>query len=90
MIEAIAHDLGKASRARFGDHATVSAELLMRAGFGDEASLRLFERECETGSMEICGNMPLSWFKSRRGDEGRRGAPIKIGGDAERWRKKRE
>jgi len=59
MIEAIAHDPGKASRARFGDHAVASAELLMRTGFGDEASLRLFERECGTGSMEICGNMPF-------------------------------
>ena len=41
MIEALAHDLGKASGARFGDHAAASAELLRRAGFGDEASLRL-------------------------------------------------
>ena len=57
MIEAIAHDPGKASRARVGDHAVASAELLMRAGFGDEASLRLFECECGTGSMEIWGNM---------------------------------
>jgi len=62
MIEAIAHDQGKAS-----------AELLMRTGFGDEASLRLFERECGTGSMEIWGNMPLSWFESPRGDGGDEG-----------------
>jgi len=70
MIKALAHDLGKASRARVGDHATVSAELLMRTGFGDEASLRLFECECGTGNTEIWGNMPLSWFESRRGDGG--------------------
>jgi len=75
MIEAIAHDLGKASRARVGDHAVASAELLMRAGFGDEASLRLFECECGTGSMEIWGNMLLTWFESRRGDGGK-GEPL--------------
>ena len=44
MIEALAHDLGKASGARFGDHAAASVELLSRAGFEDEASLRLIKR----------------------------------------------
>ena len=43
-VEALAHDLGKASGARFGDHAAASAELLSRAGFGDGASLRLIQR----------------------------------------------
>ena len=44
MIEALVHDLGKASQAKFGDHAAASAELLRRAGFEDEASLRLIKR----------------------------------------------
>ena len=32
MIEALAHDLGNASQARFGDHAAESAEMLRKAG----------------------------------------------------------
>jgi len=77
MIEAMAHDPGKASRARIGDHAAASAELLMRAGFEDEASLRLFECECGTGSMKIWGNMLLTWFESRMGDGGTKRSPYK-------------
>ena len=38
------HDLGKASRARFGGHAEASAGLLHKAGFEDAAVLRLIER----------------------------------------------
>ena len=41
IIEALAHDLGKASQGRFEDHAAASTELLRRAGFGDEAVLNL-------------------------------------------------
>ena len=44
IIEALAHDLGKASQGRFEDHAAASTELLRRAGFGDEAVLNLIER----------------------------------------------
>ena len=44
MIEALVHDLGKASRARFEDHAEASAELLRKAGFFDDAVLNLIER----------------------------------------------
>ncbi len=36
MIEALAHDLGKVSRVRFGNHVAASAGLLRKAGFSDE------------------------------------------------------
>ena len=41
IIEALAHDLGKASQGRFGDHAEASAELLKKAGFSDKTVLHL-------------------------------------------------
>lgn len=44
MIEALAHDLGKATPQRFGNHANASAELLREAGFGDEGVLKLVRR----------------------------------------------
>jgi hypothetical protein len=40
MIEALTHDLGKASQGRFGDHAEASAEMLRKAGFEEEAVLK--------------------------------------------------
>jgi len=36
LIEALAHDLGKVTPARFDDHATASMELLRGAGFDDK------------------------------------------------------
>ena len=44
MIDALAHDLGKASGARFGDHVAASAEMLRKAGFLDGGTLSLVER----------------------------------------------
>lgn len=44
MIEALAHDFGKATPQRFGNHANASAELLREAGFGDEGVLKLVRR----------------------------------------------
>ena len=44
MREALAHDLGKATKARFGDHAKASAEMLKKAGFLDRGTLRLVDR----------------------------------------------
>ena len=94
MIEAMAHDPGKASRARVGDHATASAELLMRTGFGDEdearhrcvyLSVNVEQEAWKYG--EIC---PFRGSNPGGAIGGRRGAPVKTGGDAERWRKKRE
>ena len=41
IIEALAHNLGKASQGRFGDHAEASAELLKKAGFSDKNVLHL-------------------------------------------------
>jgi len=39
MVEALAHDLEKASQGRFGDHAKAPVELLIKAGFGDEVKV---------------------------------------------------
>jgi len=50
MIEALVHNLGKATWGRFGDHAKSSAELLRKAGFEDAAVLRLIERHHKSSS----------------------------------------
>ena len=50
MIEALVHDLGKATWGRFEDHAGASAELLLKAGFFDAAVLNLIERHHKSSS----------------------------------------
>ena len=52
MIEALVHDLGKVTPARFGDHAGASVELLRRAGFDDKFKDAIFKMHSEGFEME--------------------------------------
>ena len=56
IIEALAHDLGKASQGRFGDHAEASAELLKKAGFSDKTVLHLIGKHHK--SLSSCDSEP--------------------------------
>jgi len=70
MIEALTHDIGKASQGRFGGHAASSAEMLCEAGFEDDAVLRLVAGHHKPSSNDDLNLHLLQQILKREEDRG--------------------